>query len=155
VLKLAEDKRGLKIIKIMKTVQHEHRHAMVKEFKELNLTAPQGMVVMILLKEESLKISELSEKMGLSNSTVSGIIDRLEKLNYVVRIRGEKDRRVVRVGLTETFREESKCRFTKGNHYFDKIMEFATEEEIEQVNKGLEVLEEIMKRAKKNQEEET
>lgn len=153
VIGLNEDKRGLKIIKIMKMIQKEHRHAMVKEFEQLNLTGPQGMMVIILIKEGPLKISEISEKMGLSNSTVSGIVDRLEKLSYVIRIRDDQDRRVVRVGLTDTFRAESKNRFKRGDHYWDQIMEIATPEEAEQVIKGLRVLEELMKRAKKQNEE--
>jgi DNA-binding MarR family transcriptional regulator len=48
----------------------------------------------------SLSLGELSKGMYLHPSTISGVVDRLEKKRYVVRDRTEKDRRVVKVRLT-------------------------------------------------------
>ena len=48
-------------------------------------------------------ISALAERTGSANSTVSGIVDRLEKLGLARRQRSETDRRVIYVCATEKY----------------------------------------------------
>jgi DNA-binding MarR family transcriptional regulator len=48
-----------------------------------------------------LSLSELSERIRAQNSTVTGIIDRMEREGLVVRARSKDDRRVVHIKLTE------------------------------------------------------
>ena len=64
------------------------------------ITGPQLWVLKTINQMGSLPLGELSEGMYLHPSTVSGVVDRLEKKGYVVRNRTDKDRRVVKVGLT-------------------------------------------------------
>jgi len=45
-------------------------------------------------------LGELSKKMYLHPSTITGVVDRLEKRGYVLRHRDQEDRRVVKVQLT-------------------------------------------------------
>lgn len=45
-------------------------------------------------------MGELSSGMYLHPSTVSGVVNRLERKGYVVRHRTDRDRRIVKVGLT-------------------------------------------------------
>ena len=78
----------------MKLYMHDY-------FKKYELTPPQGMLVFILNKHQQLKISDISKKMGLSNSTVSSLVDRLESQGLVERIRSDQDRRVVLVQLSK------------------------------------------------------
>lgn len=65
-----------------------------------SFTMPQTMIIYNLANHGKMKISELSEKMGLTNSTVSGIVDRLEDQGVVFRERSTEDRRVVYVQFT-------------------------------------------------------
>ena len=48
-----------------------------------------------------LSLSELSERIRAQNSTVTGIIDRMEREGLVVRARSNEDRRVVNIKLTD------------------------------------------------------
>ena len=64
------------------------------------ITGPQLWVLKTIHQMGSLPLGELSEEMYLHPSTVSGVVNRLEKKGYVVRDRTEKDRRVVKVRLT-------------------------------------------------------
>lgn len=123
---------------------------MGQHFNAMNLTGPQGMMMGILSHDGEMKISDLSEKLGLSNSTVSGIIDRLEKQGLVERTRSLEDRRVVYVNVSTEFRKNSKENFCKIEKTFEDIMTKATTEEIEIILKGLDALEQIMDRQKKN-----
>ena len=64
------------------------------------ITGPQLWALKTINQMGSLPLGELSEGMYLHPSTVSGVVDRLEKKGYVVRDRTEEDRRVVKVRLT-------------------------------------------------------
>ena len=68
--------------------------------QEFGITGPQLWALKTIYAEESLSLSELSKKMYLHPSTVTGVVDRLERKGYVFRDRGQKDRRVVKVQLT-------------------------------------------------------
>lgn len=64
------------------------------------LTGPQLTVVKMLEALGDLPLSRLSEKIRAQNSTVTGIVDRMEREGLVVRTRSEVDRRVVHIQLT-------------------------------------------------------
>lgn len=81
-----------------------------------NFTMPQTMIIYNLANHGKMKISELSEKMGLTNSTVSGIVDRLEDQEVVYRERSTEDRRVVYVQFTP----EHKKNYQNLNDNLDK-----------------------------------
>lgn len=68
--------------------------------KKFGITGPQLWALKALFAAGALSLGDLSNKMYLHPSTVSGVVDRLEKKGYVVRDRGQKDRRVVTVALT-------------------------------------------------------
>jgi MarR family transcriptional regulator, organic hydroperoxide resistance regulator len=65
------------------------------------LTGPQLTVVKLLDLLGDLSLSRLSEKIRAQNSTVTGIVDRMEREGLVVRARSAEDRRVVHIRLTE------------------------------------------------------
>ncbi len=65
------------------------------------LTGPQLTVLKMLEGVGDLSLSELSERIRAQNSTVTGIIDRMEREGLVVRARSKDDRRVVHIKLTD------------------------------------------------------
>ena len=74
-------------------------------YGKLNLTYPQSIVLAILEADGPMPISALAEAAGSANSTISGVVDRLEKMELVQRTRSDSDRRVIYVSTTEQFRE--------------------------------------------------
>jgi DNA-binding MarR family transcriptional regulator len=68
--------------------------------RRAELTGPQLTVVKMLEQIGDLSLSELSERIRAQNSTVTGIIDRMEREGLVVRERSKEDRRVVYIRLT-------------------------------------------------------
>jgi len=73
--------------------------------KRADLTGPQLTVVKLLEQFGDLSLSELSDRIRAQNSTVTGIIDRMERENLVTRERSKEDRRVVYIKLTAKGRE--------------------------------------------------
>jgi MarR family transcriptional regulator, organic hydroperoxide resistance regulator len=65
------------------------------------LTGPQLTVLKGLEQIGPLSLTDLSERIRAQNSTVTGIIDRMEREGLVLRERSLADRRVVVIQLTE------------------------------------------------------
>jgi DNA-binding MarR family transcriptional regulator len=71
---------------------------------ELGLTSPQLLCLDALEKQEQMITKELAKSINLSESTVIGIVDRLEAKQYVLRQRSKEDRRKVYLSLTDAGR---------------------------------------------------
>jgi DNA-binding MarR family transcriptional regulator len=64
------------------------------------LTAPQLGSLLAISREQPISTGSLAKRLHLGQPTVTGIVDRLERRGYVVRERGERDRRSVLLRLT-------------------------------------------------------
>ena len=109
-------------------------------YGKLNLTYPQSIVLAILEADGPMPISALAEAAGSANSTISGVVDRLEKMDLVQRIRSDTDRRVIYVSTTERFRGHySELRSTAADQ-FEQALSTLTPEQAETVRSGLALL---------------
>ncbi len=74
-----------------------------KVFSEsgIEVTPIQAMLLFFLQKNDGSSLTQISQGLMLENPTVTGLIDRLEKLGYVKRSDHPNDRRVYLVNLTE------------------------------------------------------
>lgn len=91
-------------------------------FGRLDLTFPQALVLTALGDGDPVPISTLAERTGSANSTVSGIVDRLEKLGLAKRERSELDRRVIYVSATQRYAELKQKTSTDVGGYFDSLL---------------------------------
>lgn len=64
---------------------------------DINITDPQFVALQHLVNNKQLTIGELSQKMSLACSTITDLIDRMEKSELVSREKDEQDKRVVRL----------------------------------------------------------
>lgn len=110
-------------------------------FGRLNLTFPQALVLNVLGEEGPIPISALAERTGSANSTVSGIVDRLEKLGLAKRERSEHDRRVIYVSATEKYHQLREKAETNVSGYFNSILDTMSPEDKAQVAEALHKLE--------------
>jgi DNA-binding MarR family transcriptional regulator len=69
------------------------------------LTGPQRSVMQALVKSDGRNLGELSTQVGLAHSTVSGIVDRLEKRGLVRRRPNPNDGRQTRIIVSKEVRE--------------------------------------------------
>jgi DNA-binding MarR family transcriptional regulator len=74
-----------------------------KAFSEngVEVTPIQVMLLFFLQKNNGSSLTQISQGLMLENPTVTGLIDRLEKLGYVKRSNHPDDRRVYLIYLTE------------------------------------------------------
>lgn len=83
----------------------ESRRVTKELARRADLTGPQLTVVKLLETFGDLSLSELSDRIRAQNSTVTGIIDRMEREGLVARERSKEDRRVVFIKLTTKGRQ--------------------------------------------------
>ena len=61
----------------------------------------QGRILYVLWQDNGVPISELSRQTGLATTTLTSMLDRMETADLIYRDRGDKDRRKIRIYLTE------------------------------------------------------
>jgi DNA-binding MarR family transcriptional regulator len=89
-----------RIVETILYLYAESRRVTKTEARERGLTGPQLSVLKILEATGDLSLTELSERMSAKNSTITGIVDRMERDGLVVRDRSSTDRRVVLIRAT-------------------------------------------------------
>lgn len=112
---------------------HKARASLLyRELQKEELTGPQLFILRELFQEEPRKLGDLAKSVQLSNSTVSGIVDRLERNGMVQRKRDEQDRRVVWIGTTDFCQQMKKSKVeTMNNAFFAGLENVFTLEQIE------------------------
>ena len=81
----------------LQAIRRRLRQGLEAEFARGQVTGPQQLVMAALVDSGGLSLKLLSEKVSLAHSTVSGIVDRLEKRGMVKRLVLAGDRRVTRI----------------------------------------------------------
>jgi DNA-binding MarR family transcriptional regulator len=71
-----------------------------KELAPGNVSFPQFFLLAYLDQKEILTMSAIAQKMGHTTAAASGLVARLENLNYVVRSGVREDRRKVMICIT-------------------------------------------------------
>lgn len=97
------DGRQGEVDRILETIVYlytESRRVTKQLARQHGLTGPQVTALKMLEAFGALSLSELSAHMSAKNSTITGIVDRMERDGLVVRERSEEDRRVVNIRPT-------------------------------------------------------
>jgi MarR family transcriptional regulator, organic hydroperoxide resistance regulator len=89
----------------LRAIQRRLRVDVSADIVRSGLTAPQIALLSSLVRGGATSLTELSRELGLSHSTASGIVDRLEMRGLVRREPDEADRRRTRISLTDQVRD--------------------------------------------------
>lgn len=69
--------------------------------KEIGLTYPQYLVLMVLWETDEISVNKITEKLMLNTNTISPLLKRMEKMELLKRTRSSHDERSVIIKLTE------------------------------------------------------
>lgn len=69
--------------------------------KNFQVSTPQLACIQVLHEQGPMPLSRIARLIMVNSSTVTGIIDRLEKKELVARIRDPRDRRMITIKLTQ------------------------------------------------------
>ncbi|KUK80153.1 transcriptional regulator, MarR family protein [Mesotoga sp. Brook.08.YT.4.2.5.1] len=123
-----------------------------RDFKKMHVTQSQILVMRVLNQYGDMKMSDISRELDLSNSTVSGIIDRLVEKKIVKRKRSEEDRRIVMISLAEEYCKPVKKQLNAFALKMRRTLSTATEEDLDSIMQGLEKLERILEESQESEE---
>jgi len=66
----------------------------------IEINSAQGRIMFALWQEDGISINELAKKTQLKKSTLTSMLDRLERMEYVKRQRSKEDRRKILIQRT-------------------------------------------------------
>lgn len=66
----------------------------------IRITPSQTGILFLLKQQDGRTMTELSQSLGADNSSMTGLIDRLEKSGFVTRQANPNDRRALRIQIT-------------------------------------------------------
>jgi len=110
-----------------------------KAFSEggVEVTPIQVMLLFFLQKNDGSSLTQISQGLMLENPTITGLIDRLEKLGYVKRSDHPNDRRVYLVNITEKGNKVAKKALPIIKKLNEQIKEGYSKSEIDDFKKVL------------------
>jgi len=76
-----------------------------KLLRELGLTYPQYLVMLVLWERDGVSVSEIGERLYLNSATLTPLLKRIEALGLISRCRAHEDERQVIVSLSRAGRE--------------------------------------------------
>jgi DNA-binding MarR family transcriptional regulator len=79
-----------------------------KLLRELGVTYPQYLVLLVLWERDGLMVSEIGERLFLDSATLTPLLKRMEALGLLNRARAKSDERQVIVSLTAHGRESKR-----------------------------------------------
>jgi len=73
---------------------------MLKDY-EIEINPSQGRIMFVLWQNDEISFKELAKKASLGKSTLTSMLDRLEKMGYIERVPSKEDRRKIMIKSTE------------------------------------------------------
>lgn len=111
--------------------------ALKKGFTEAGVDHVKPAYLSVLLSlyiEDGLKVVELARRAGLETSTMTGLLDRMERDGLVVRSPDPLDRRAYRINLTEEGRRVKDPVAKTTQKILDKVFAGISPEELDQTS---------------------
>jgi DNA-binding MarR family transcriptional regulator len=99
--------RNAPLHRLFKAVEQAFRQQFLLRMRQENMDVFPGAAPLILHlgDEDNLTMSELGKRCGLESSTMTPLVDELERRRLISRVRAPEDRRVIRVHLTPAGRD--------------------------------------------------
>ncbi len=127
------------MMRLRQIIQEMSRHS--KQLQEkYNITLPQLICLKEVADHGPIAIGALTQIVFINNSTVTGIIDRLETRKLVQRVRISKDRRQVHVEITRAGLKFLEDAPTPIHHRFIEKLEQMESKDVSILLWGLELL---------------
>ena len=98
---VAADAFRLKALLLALGRQRSLRDPLASTCEQMQFTPPKRHTLLWLGEDGPLTMGELARRLGVTEKTVTGVVDRLEREEHLQRERDTGDRRVVRCRLTE------------------------------------------------------
>ena len=120
------------------------------QIKPFGFTTSQCYVLIEINKAQRLTMNEISEKMNLSTSTMTRIVNNLVRDGFVKRVKDESDRRVVYASLTDKGLDAANELQLSIKDYYRKTVDNLPKGEVEDVLSAVSLLVSAFEKANPN-----
>ena len=117
----------------------------------LNCTKNEVLVFWLLYQRNEANMTEIAEYIHVPLNTATGIINRMEKNELIVRTRSKEDKRVVLIGFSEKGMTQFQNLINEMIYYGMKVMSSFTKEEMELFYKITIKVMEVLRQEKKKE----
>ena len=125
---------------LLTTAQHSVFLKMTEKLSVFDLTPVQYAVLYCLWENDKKSPKEIAERLKLENSTISGILERMEKKDLIKRMISKEDRRFIQIMLTEKGAVLEKDVLAAVDKVNEEVMSVFSKEECENLKTQLRVL---------------
>lgn len=108
--------------------------------QDFDITPPQFDALQFLIDDGEMTVGELSGKLYLAPSTITDLIDRMEKNSLVKRVRDSKDRRTVKIIVEEKGHKLINEVVARRQKHLEGLLKAMTEDSRDNFIKYLEIL---------------
>ena len=125
---------------LLTTAQHSVFLKMTEKLSVFDLTPVQYAVLYCLWENDKKSPKEIAERLKLENSTISGILERMEKKDLIKRMISKEDRRFIQIMLTEKGAALEEDVLAAVDEVNEEVMSVFSKEECENLKTQLRVL---------------
>ena len=125
---------------LLTTAQHSVFLKMTEKLSVFDLTPVQYAVLYCLWENDKKSPKEIAERLKLENSTISGILERMEKKDLIKRMISKEDRRFIQIMLTEKGAVLEKDVLAAVDKVNEEVMSVFSKEECENLKTQLRLL---------------
>ena len=125
---------------LLTTAQHSVFLKMTEKLSVFEITPVQYAVLYCLWESDRRSPKEIAERLKLENSTISGILERMEKKGLIRRSISQADRRFVQVVLTEKGKKLKEDVLASVEQVNDEVLAGFSSEECEFLKQHLRAL---------------
>ena len=111
---------------------------------DFDITPPQFNALVTIIRHDDLTMGSLCRHLFLASSTVTDLIDRMERNGLVERMRDARDRRVIRLRALSKGRDMLREVMRARLEYLSEILEEFSDEEVEELESSLDRLYQLM-----------
>ena len=118
----------------------------------LDCSKNEVLVFWLLYQRSEVNMTEIAEYIHVPLNTATGIINRMEKNELIVRTRSKEDKRVVLIGLSEKGMTQFQSLVNELMYYGMKVMSSFTKEEMNLFYKMTTKVKEILRQEKRKED---
>lgn len=118
----------------------------------LDCSKNEVLIFWLLYQRSEVNMTEIAEYIHVPLNTATGIINRMEKNELIVRTRSQEDKRVVLIGFSERGMAQFQNLVNEMMYYGMKIMSSFTKEEMDLFYKMTTKVKEILRQEKRKEE---
>ena len=98
--KMKQQSQGGFLMAKIKQVGGRISERLIKQY-DIEINNAQGRIMFALWQKDNISINELANKTQLKKSTLTSMLDRLENMGYIRRLRSKADRRKILIKRTK------------------------------------------------------